>query len=242
MISIKNKNNTISQTPASSSSCAVLSNNVKMRTSLKNRIKEMKQRVFEKNKIFHEHDTIIDAKKPSRRSLIPRIRNYVEEATMSKKRKRMNITDISNTSIAVDFEFTNRILSSSIIDDHRDSEEVLNSERNLGRLKRSLKKLKKFNCKRLSTITTTKDDSRNAYGCSGGTIFTSTSTNLRNLCNSTHTQNDEISNMKQQQHFLNLTKNINIYNDLNRFQSGFTDDAILFNKFNNFGEFKIWFV
>jgi hypothetical protein len=239
MISIKNKNNTIS-------SSAVLSNNIKTRrTSLKNRIKEMKQRVFEKNKMFHENDTIIDTKKSSRKSLIPRIRNYVEEATMSKKRKRslMNISAMSNTSIAVDFEFTKKILSSTIIDDDRDSEEALNSERNLNRLKKSLRKLKKFNHKRLSSATKATDESRRAYGCSGGEIFTSTSTNLRNLCDSSH-DNDilKMKQQQQQQHFLNLTKNINIYNDLNRFQSGFTDDAILFNKFNNFGEFKIWFV
>jgi hypothetical protein len=168
----------------------------------------MKQRVFEKNKMFHENDTIIDTKKSSRKSLIPRIRNYVEEATMSKKRKRslMNISAMSNTSIAVDFEFTKKILSSTIIDDDRDSEEALNSERNLNRLKKSLRKLKKFNHKRLSSATKATDESRRAYGCSGGEIFTSTSTNLRNLCDSSH-DNDilKMKQQQQQQHFLNLT-------------------------------------
>lgn len=275
MISIKKKNNTTAAEASPSSSALVSSNNIKRRTSLcekklllKNRIKEMKQRVFNKNKIFHENDKITqaiyaDSKETTttrRMSLLPRLKNYVEEATMNKRRKSlMNASGMTAASIEVigeDFEYTNRLnfLSSTIIDDNNRAEdgvlngaEILNSERNLDRLKKSLKKLKRFNKKRLSNASTVKDDNRRAYGCSGGEIFTSTSTNLRNLCHSTLTQNGDMS-LQQQQHeqqkqqFMNLTKNINIYSDLNRIQSGFTDDAILYNKFNNFGEFKIWFV
>ena len=84
-------------------------------------------------------------------------------------------------------------------------------------------------------------EDRRVYGCAGGEIVTSTSTNLRKLRHSTLTQK-ELSLGQQKHQYLNLTKNLNIYKDLNKNQNEVNENEIVFNKFKNFGEFKIWFV
>jgi hypothetical protein len=220
---------------------------------LKNRIQEMKMRVMDRNKRFHEDDTTTT----TTANITSNKRKSITTITNS-----FNSSDTSSGIIGDDFDGTKSVnfLSSTIIAEQDmtvgrevlNGHEMLNNDRNLNRLKKSLNKLRKFNRKRLSTNETANE--RRACGCTGGEIFTSTSTNLKSLCHSTLNENEkaflltnsvqssdlEFLNIKSN-NFYNYAKNLNFYKDLS--QNNFLDDAIVLNdRFNNFGEFKIWYV